>query len=61
MKEQTLYQQEGKRLVSVYPADLQRLDGLLTAKLRLFGYALPDLPRASEASPQHITQGSPTR
>ncbi|MCX7003269.1 MAG: hypothetical protein NTV22_08355 [bacterium] len=37
-KKQTLYQQEGKRLVSVYPADLPRLNALLTAKLRLFGY-----------------------
>jgi len=37
-KKQTLYQQEGKRLVSVYPADLPRIDALLTAKLRLFGY-----------------------
>jgi hypothetical protein len=37
-KKQILYQQEGKRLVSVYPRDLPRLDGLLRAKLRLFGY-----------------------
>ena len=37
-KKQTLYQQEGKRLVSVYPEDLPVLDALLTAKLRLFGY-----------------------
>ena len=39
-KKQTLDQQEGKRLISVYPADLPRLDALLTAKLRLFGYIL---------------------
>jgi hypothetical protein len=39
-KKQMLYQQEGKRLISVYPADLPRLDQLLTAKLRLFGYAI---------------------
>ncbi len=39
-KKQTLYQQEGKRLISVYLADLPRLDALLTAKLRLFGYAV---------------------
>ncbi len=39
-KKQTLYQQEGKRLVSVYPADLPRLGQLLAAKLRLFGYAI---------------------
>ncbi len=39
-KKQTLYQQEGKRLISVYPADLARLGALLAAKLRLFGYAV---------------------
>ena len=32
-KKQTLYQQEGKRLISVYPRDLPALDRLLTAKL----------------------------
>ncbi len=37
---QALYQQEGKRLISVYPADLARLGALLAAKLRLFGYAV---------------------
>jgi hypothetical protein len=36
-KKQMLYQQEGKRLISVYPKDLPGLDGLLTSKLRLFG------------------------
>jgi len=40
-KKQTLYQQEGKRLISVYPQDLPRLDSLLAAKLRLFGYCAP--------------------
>jgi len=39
-KKQTLYQQEGKQLISVYPADLPGLDRLLSAKLRLFGYAV---------------------
>jgi hypothetical protein len=38
-KKQTLYQQEGKRLISVYPRDLPLLDSLLTTKLRHFGYA----------------------
>jgi hypothetical protein len=47
-KKQILYQQEGKRLVSVYPADLPRLDALLRAKLALFGFALP--PTAGCAS-----------
>ncbi len=39
-KKQTLYQQEGKRLVSVYPQDLPMLDQLLRKKLRLFGVNL---------------------
>jgi len=37
-KKQTLYQQEGKRLISVYPKDLSILDHLLTTKLRLFDF-----------------------
>lgn len=37
-KKQMLYQQEGKRLASVYPKDLPSLDGLLLTKLALFGY-----------------------
>ncbi len=39
-KKQTLYQQEGKRLVSVYPADLPQLGALLSAKFKLYGYAV---------------------
>lgn len=39
-KKQTLYQQEGKRLISVYPADLRRMSTILTEKLGLFGYAV---------------------
>ncbi|MBT3294680.1 MAG: HEAT repeat domain-containing protein [Verrucomicrobia bacterium] len=38
-KKQMLYQQEGKKLISVYPKDLPRLDPLLKAKLRLCGFA----------------------
>ena len=38
-KKQALYQQEGKRLISVYPKDLPGLDALLAAKLRHFGFA----------------------
>ncbi len=41
LKKQQLYQQEGKRLVSLYPADKSRLDAVLRAKLALFGHALP--------------------
>ena len=44
-KKQTLYQQEGKRLVSVFPRDLPSLDHLLSAKLRTFGVS----PATSEA------------
>ncbi len=35
---QSLYQQEGKRLISVYPRDLSKLDDLLTSKLRHYGF-----------------------
>jgi hypothetical protein len=41
LKKQQLYQQEGKRLISIYPADKPRLDAILRAKLALFGYHLP--------------------
>ncbi len=37
-KKQTLYQQAGKRLISVYPKDLPALDRLLTTKLRHYGF-----------------------
>ncbi len=37
-KKQMLYQQEGKKLISVYPKDLSGLDALLSAKLRYFGF-----------------------
>jgi len=36
-KKQTLYQQEGKRLISVYPKDLPVLDHLLASKLHHCG------------------------
>ena len=49
-KKQTLYQQEGKRLISVYPKDLPVLDRLLATKLRLFGSTLDT--SASEAKPE---------
>ena len=39
-KKHLLYQQEGKRLISVYPRDLSSLDGLLKQKLRLYGVNL---------------------
>lgn len=43
-KKQVLYQQEGKRLISVYPRDLPSLDGLLLGKLSLFGFHPQPLP-----------------
>jgi len=39
-KKQTLYQQQGKKLISVYPKDLSTLDQLLISKFRLFGFNL---------------------
>jgi len=39
-KKQTLYQQEGKRLISVYPKDLPALDGLMKTKLSRYGFRL---------------------
>jgi len=41
LKKQQLYQQEGKRLISIYPADKSRLDALLRDKLALFGFHVP--------------------
>lgn len=37
-KKQQLYQQEGKRLISVYPKDLPDLNSLLVEKFRSFGF-----------------------
>lgn len=41
LKKQQLYQQEGKRLISLYPADKPRLDAVLRSKLALFGHEIP--------------------
>jgi hypothetical protein len=49
LKKQILYQQEGKRLVSVYPADLPRLDNHLRQKLALFGVSVGE---RSESAPK---------
>jgi hypothetical protein len=46
---QKLYQQEGKKLISLYPADLAQLDRKLGEALRSFACARRDEPR--EASP----------
>lgn len=53
-KKQTLYQQEGKRLISVYPKDLPRLRALLTVKLKLFGYDV-SIDERSEVSRKETT------
>lgn len=42
LKKRKLYQQEGKRLISVYPEDLPRLDAVLTQKLSAYGWHHPD-------------------
>lgn len=44
LKKQQLYQQEGKRLISMYPPDKPRLDAVLRHKLALFGYTIPSSP-----------------
>ena len=41
LKKQQLYQQQGKRLISIHPADKPRLDTLLRTKLAFFGYTVP--------------------
>jgi hypothetical protein len=48
LKKQQLYQQEGKRLISVYPRDKPRLDTFLRQKLTLFGYHLSPAPGVGE-------------
>jgi hypothetical protein len=51
LKKQQLYQQQGKRLISLYPADKPRLDTILPAKLALFGCRLaPPKPLASASA-----------
>jgi hypothetical protein len=50
-KKQILYQQEAKRLVSVYPKDLQILDRLLCEKLSLFGFTPGSSARAAKPDP----------
>jgi len=41
LKKQQLYQQESKRLISIYPADKPHLDSMLRSKLALFGHRPP--------------------
>ena len=58
-KKQTLYQQEGKRLISVYPADLPRLGTLLASKLRLFGFTV-GIDESSEVSQTQAATRQPS-
>lgn len=51
LKKQQLYQQEGKRLISIYPADKPRLDLVLRTKLALFGHQLPAPGASSVGEP----------
>lgn len=53
LKKQQLYQQEGKRLISIYPADKPRLDTVLRAKLSFFGYQIPPAASASASESAH--------
>ena len=48
LKKQQLYQQQGKRLISLYPRDKAILDTILRQKLALFGYHLPPAPGVGE-------------
>ncbi len=41
LKKQQLYQQKGKRLISIHPPDKPNLDTILRRKLALFGYTIP--------------------
>jgi hypothetical protein len=51
LKKQQLYQQEGKRLISIHPPHKPQLDTLLRRKLSFFGYHIPASPSASESAP----------
>ncbi|HUG09932.1 MAG TPA: HEAT repeat domain-containing protein [Opitutaceae bacterium] len=44
LKKQQLYQQEGKRVISLYPEDKPRLDSILRSKLSFFGFSVPSSP-----------------
>ncbi len=50
LKKQQLYQQQGKRLISIYPADKPHLDAVMRTKLALFGCVIstPDTPGVGE-------------
>lgn len=47
LKKQQLYQQEGKRLISLHPDDKPLLDAVLRTKLAFFGFDVPPAPASS--------------
>jgi len=62
LKKQQLYQQEGKRLISIHPDDKPCLDALLRAKLSLYGYIIPSdsaSTSASESAPKPTPKSNP--
>lgn len=48
LKKQQLYQQQGKRVISLYPADKHRLDQVLGTKLAQYGYRILPATGAGE-------------
>lgn len=52
LKKQQLYQQEGKRLISIHPQDKPRLDTILRTKLAFFGYQIPQASASISESAQ---------
>lgn len=53
LKKQQLYQQEGKRLISIHPHDKPHLDTILRTKLAFFGYQIPPASASDGESAQH--------
>jgi len=53
LKKQQLYQQQGKRLISLFPVDKLHLDAVLATKLSFFGHpvAKPAVASVSESAP----------
>jgi DNA-directed RNA polymerase subunit RPC12/RpoP len=50
LKKQQLYHHEGKRLISIHPADKPRLDEVLRTKLSFFRYHIPASSGSTSAS-----------
>ena len=51
LKKQQLYQQEGKRLISLYPSNKTQLHAVLRAKLSFFGYQISSRGAADVSEP----------